>query len=86
MNLVKGDEFDEKEHAKDVVSEDDENGVTESDDVDCLSHSFVVRMLLLVLKRERYPQRHSIFMTRCTINRKVCNVIIDIGSTENIVS
>ena len=32
------------------------------------------------------PQRHSIFKTRCIINQKFCDVIIDSGSTENMVS
>lgn len=80
-NLVKGDEVDEEEQA-----EDDDHGVTGPDDGDLLSHSLVVRRLLLAPKREGHPQRHSIFKTRCTINRKVCDVIIDSGSTENIVS
>ena len=31
-------------------------------------------------------QRHSIFRTRCTIQKKVYHVIIDSGSCENIVS
>lgn len=31
-------------------------------------------------------QRHALFNTRCTIQQKICDVIIDSGSTENIVS
>lgn len=80
-NLVKGDKVDEEEQV-----EDDDHGVTEPDDGDLLSHSLVVRRLLLAPKREGHPQRHSIFKTRCTINWKACDVIIDSGSTENIVS
>ncbi|KAF5470547.1 hypothetical protein F2P56_011051 [Juglans regia] len=41
---------------------------------------------MLAPKTEEENQRHSIFKTRCTINNKVCNVIIDSGSCENIVS
>ena len=31
-------------------------------------------------------QRHNIFKTRCTVNQRVCDLIIDSGSSENIVS
>lgn len=81
-----GDEVDEEEQAEDDEAEDDDHGVTEPDDGDLLSHSFVVRRLLLAPKREGHPQRHSIFKTRCTVNRKVRDLIIDSGNTENIVS
>lgn len=37
-------------------------------------------------KQNEHPQRHSIFKTRCTVRGKVCDLIIDSGSTENIVS
>ena len=36
-------------------------------------------------KFEADNQRNKIFRTRGTINDKICNVIIDSGSTENIV-
>ena len=32
------------------------------------------------------PQRHSLFHTRCTIKGKICILIIDSGSSENMVS
>ncbi|KAK3194494.1 hypothetical protein Dsin_025804 [Dipteronia sinensis] len=48
--------------------------------------SCVVRRLLFTPKEEKSSQRHSIFRTRCTIQQKVCNVIVDSGSSENIVS
>ena len=83
---MKGNKVDEEEQAEDDKTEDDEHGVTEPDDGDLLSHPLVIRRLLLAPKREGHPQRHSIFKTRCTVNRKVCDVIIDSGSTENIVS
>ncbi|XP_024028355.1 uncharacterized protein LOC112093679 [Morus notabilis] len=37
-------------------------------------------------RRHEPSQRHAIFKTKCTINSKVCNVIIDRGSSENVVS
>ncbi|PKU84723.1 putative mitochondrial protein [Dendrobium catenatum] len=47
---------------------------------------------LLVLKQSLNVQkgeswlRHSIFRTRCTVKDRVCNVIIDSGSCENVVA
>ncbi|XP_057479195.1 uncharacterized protein LOC130766548 [Actinidia eriantha] len=48
--------------------------------------SLVVRHLLYSPRREVDAQRHNIFKTRCTVNGRVCDVIIDGGSSENIVS
>ncbi|XP_077217939.1 uncharacterized protein LOC143852441 [Tasmannia lanceolata] len=36
--------------------------------------------------KEIDPQRHNIFKTKYTVNQKVCELIIDEGSSENIVS
>ena len=41
---------------------------------------------LLTPKKLDNSQRHKIFWTLCTIRNKVCNVIIDSGSSENVVS
>lgn len=56
---------------------------TEGDDGEFIN--CVIQRLLLTPKEEE-TQRHNIFKTRCTINQKVCNLIIDSGSCENIVS
>lgn len=48
--------------------------------------SLVVRRILMAPKQDEHPQRHNIFKTRCTVRGKVCDSIIDSGSTENIVS
>lgn len=48
--------------------------------------SCIVQKLLLTPRQSLPNQRHSIFRTRCTINNKVCNVIVDSGSSDNIVS
>ena len=48
--------------------------------------SCVVQRLLFTPNKEKCSQCHSIFRTRCTIKQKVCNVIVDSGSGENIVS
>lgn len=36
-------------------------------------------------KHPQSTQRQAIFKTKCTINQKVCEVIIDVGCSENIV-
>jgi hypothetical protein len=64
----------------------DENEIIRGDDGELLSRSLVVRRLLLTPKQTDQSQRHNIFRTRCTVNRKVCDVIIDSGNSENIVS
>ena len=50
------------------------------------SNLFILQKLLLAPRRENASQRHAIFKTHCTIHNKVCDVIIDSGSSENIVS
>lgn len=37
-------------------------------------------------KMEEDIQRHNIFKTRCTVSQWVCDLIVDSGSSENIVS
>ncbi|KAL5537554.1 hypothetical protein UlMin_042915 [Ulmus minor] len=44
--------------------------------------ALVLQKLLLAPKKEVEPQRHAIFKTRCTIQGKVCDVIIDSGKTS----
>ncbi|XP_073263062.1 uncharacterized protein [Populus alba] len=63
-----------------------EEEITGGDDGELLSRSLVVRRLLLAPKQMDHSQRHSIFRTRCTVNKRVCDVIIDSGSSENIIS
>lgn len=46
----------------------------------------IVHRVLLAPKLKEPTQQHNIFKTCCTINEKVCNLIIDNGSWENIVS
>lgn len=50
------------------------------------AHSFVIQRILLASKVTDSSQRHSLFKTRCIIFQKIFDVIIDNGSTENIVS
>lgn len=46
----------------------------------------IVQRLLLAPKKKDDSQRHKIFRTRCTVRNNVCNIIIDSGSSENVVS
>ena len=48
--------------------------------------SCVVQRILFTPTTEQIPQRNSLFRTRCTINYKVCQVIIGSGSSKNLVS
>jgi hypothetical protein len=63
-----------------------EDEVTGGDEGELLSRFLVVRKLLLAPRQIEQSQRHNIFRTRCTMNKKVCDVIIDSGSSENIIS
>nr|GEU35126.1 hypothetical protein [Tanacetum cinerariifolium] len=46
----------------------------------------VRRLVLTSTKKSEDSQRHNIFQTRCKINQNVFNVIIDGGSSKNIIS
>jgi hypothetical protein len=85
--------FIEAKDAEDV--EDDEIGDdipgyeatdANADDGVLLSRSLVIRQVLLTQSLEDQSQRHNIFHTHCTVNQRVCDVIINRGSGENIVS
>jgi hypothetical protein len=42
-----------------------------------LSRSLMIQRVLLVPRQKSQAQRHNIFHTRCTINQRVYDVIID---------
>ncbi|XP_035547276.1 uncharacterized protein LOC108991242 [Juglans regia] len=80
VNMVDG-----KESTKEDEEEsEEESELVEGDEGDLVN--CIIQRLLLTPKHEDHSQRHVIFKTRCTINQKVCNLIIDSGSCENIVS
>ena len=49
-----------------------------------LSQSLMIQQVFLTSRCEEESQRHNIFHIRCTVNQRVCDVIIDGGSEENI--
>ena len=59
--------------------QEDEEGVP-------LGRSLVIQRLLLTPRVEYGDQRNEIFRARCTISKRVCDLIIDSGSVENSVS
>ncbi|PKU68484.1 RNA-directed DNA polymerase [Dendrobium catenatum] len=65
---------DDDQEAEDVIAD-------EGDPVMC-----VLERLLLAPRMPNASQRNAIFRTRCTVNGKVCDLLVDNGCTENIVS
>ena len=74
----------EEEKEDEVYCELDGDEKEDSED-DIEGRSYVVRKLMLTHKQEDNTQRHQLFKTRCTINNKLVQLIIDIGSFENII-
>ena len=64
----------------------DPNKVQEDEEGVPLGRSLVIQRLLLTLRVEYYDQQKEIFLARCTINKRVCDLIIDSGSVKNIMS
>ena len=48
--------------------------------------SLVIQRLLLTPRVEYGDQQNEIFRARCTISKRICDLIIDSGSVENIAS
>nr|GEW80356.1 RNA-directed DNA polymerase [Tanacetum cinerariifolium] len=63
--------------------EDEHEDITYEDTCELL---VIQRALHVESNRDKAWLRHNIFHTRCTLNRKVCDVVIDSGSCENVVS
>ena len=83
VHLVKRDDKD----ANEVCCETDGYRKEEEDyEDDDEGHNYVVKTLILTPKYEENTQHHQLFRTRCTINNKLFELIIDNGSCENIIS
>ena len=80
MNVVKKDD----DVLEDEVCEldgDDDYEEYEQEEYTC-----VVRKLMLSPKCDDETQRHQLFRTRCTVQGNLCDLIIDSGIHENIIS
>ncbi|CAA7062219.1 unnamed protein product [Microthlaspi erraticum] len=75
----------EEEDEEQEFNEDDEyEGVEFAEEESHEKINIVLQRILLSSKDE--GQRKNLFRTHCSIQNKVCNVIVDNGSTENLVS
>ena len=93
VNLVvaKEGEVDGEQEGEEVYNDADSyaydpNEVQEDEEGVPLGRSLVIQRLLLTPRVEYGDQRNEIFRARCTINKRVCDLIIDSGSVENIAS
>ena len=73
----------EDEPESDEMAAEQEEEIVE--EADCGS-MLVLRRALHTQISPQEDQRLNIFQTRCTINNKVCTVIIDSGSCANVAS
>ena len=80
INLAEHEEYNEAEEEEGQAKDDSGEYTYEDEGV-----SLVVQRLMYTPHKEDV-QRHNIFKTRCTVNQRVCDLIIDGGSSENIVS
>ncbi|XP_020694320.1 uncharacterized protein LOC110108147 [Dendrobium catenatum] len=80
--IVEGDEAAESETNEEEADAQYEVVLAdEGDPVLC-----VMEKILIAPRQPVVSQRHSLFCSKCTINGKVCDMVIDSGCTENIIS
>jgi len=72
----------EKEESIEILEEEEEEIIAEADEGEML----VLRRTLSTQKGDQEEQRENIFHSRCTVQGKVCSLIIDSGSCANVVS
>jgi len=75
-------EEEEEDRVLSTVEEEQEEVVEEADEGELL----VLRRAMSGLKSDKEEQRENIFHSRCTVQGKVCSLIIDGGSCANIAS
>jgi hypothetical protein len=86
VNLIELDSEEGSKNGDDDKTENEENELVGVDEAIPLSRFLVIQRLLLTSREDDQSQSHKIFCTRYTVNQKVCDVIIDGGSKENVVS
>ena len=75
-------EEEEEDRVLSTVEEEQEEVVEEADEGELL----VIRRAMSGLKSDKEEQRENIFHSRCTVQGKVCSLIIDGGSCANVAS
>ena len=77
--------MDEQDKEEEIEGESEENLKEVEEEAD-EGEMLVLRRVLNRQKSAKDEQRENIFHTRCTIQGKVCSLIIDGGSCANVVS
>ncbi|GJQ92807.1 putative nucleotidyltransferase, ribonuclease H [Tanacetum coccineum] len=70
----------------DVFQEEDELEYVKPLDVEAEQVTYIVQRTLCSPKVSDSSQRNKIFQTKCLVKEKICSIIIDGGSCENLVS
>lgn len=69
-----------------VYDDDTTDNETEELVADTCVSLMLRRSCLTPRSHEEFPQRNNLFHSRCTIECKVCKLIIDSGSSENVIA
>lgn len=85
LNLVEP-EGESKEEEEQLIFDDDACDVTRGVDVEEKRVNLVLQRIMSSPKQEEPPQRRSIFRSLYSINKKVCDLIVDNGSCDNFVA
>jgi hypothetical protein len=88
ITIIKGEAYEEHEEIRDDLEKEEESEPVYDEElvVADQGESLIIRRSLHASTKEAHWLRNNIFHTRCTVAGKVCDVIIDSGSCENVVS
>ena len=76
----------EREEDENILCDPNEDEKCYEEDYEDHEPSYVIRRLMLTPKQEDNTQCHQLFRTRCMIGGRVFDLIVDSGSSENIIS